>query len=71
MIDTKFLKKLNGKLRNLREFGEFYGGLNVVVFGNFRKLDPVNATPIYKDLLSPSSIELHGMYMGCTALQTI
>lgn len=69
MIDIKFLKKLDGKLRDLRELGEFYGGLNVVFVGDFRQLDPVNATPIYKDLLLPewmhavnSYIELHGMY---------
>ena len=69
MIDIKFLKKRDGKLRDLRELGEFYGGINVVFVGDFRQLDPVNANPIYKDLLAPewmhavnSYVELHGMY---------
>ena len=69
MIDIKLLRKLDGKLRDLRDIGEYYGGVNVVFVGDFRQLDPVNATPIYKDLLSPewmhavnSYIELHGMY---------
>jgi hypothetical protein len=69
MIDIKLLRKLDGKLRDLRELSEFYGGMNIVFVGDFRQLDPVNAIPIYKDLLSPewmiavnSYIELLGMY---------